>query len=277
MDKNLHRQFIWHLRYIESLFDVINNIDEKKLYELALHIAQIEKVSIDSLSHGGGQRVCPVCGKKFHTYLPFGEFPRKNAECPNCKSVERHRALWMILNSFRVERRGMKILHFAPEPIFHQRFSSIPDVDYYPVDLNPNAYKIRQVVDITDIPFDDNTFDLIMCTHVLEHIPDDKKAMSELYRVLKPNSGVALLTVPIDGTRAKTFENPEYNTPELRSKYFGQWDHVRLYGLDYPDRLRAAKFSVEEITMGKFFSDDDLKMLGINGNEKFHICRKLIE
>ena len=175
-----------------------------------------------------------------------------------------------------IERRGMKILHFAPELIFYQRFSSIPDVDYYPVDLNPNAYKIRQVVDITDIPFDDNTFDLIMATHVLEHIPDDKKAMSELYRVLKPNSGVALLTVPIFN-RAITLENPEYNTPELRFKYYGQSDHVRAYGLDYPDRLRVAKFSVEEITMGKFFSDDDLKKFGINGNEQFHICRKLIK
>ena len=171
----------------------------------------------------------------------------------------------------------MKILHFAPELIFHKRFSSIPDVDYYPVDLNPKAFGIRQVVDITDIPFDDNTFDLIMCTHVLEHIPDDRKAMSELYRVLKPNKGVALLTVPIDNSRTITLEKPEYNTPELRSKYYKQSDHVRLYGLDYPDRLRAVKFSVEEITLGKVFSNDDLKKFGIKGNEKFHICRKLIE
>lgn len=171
----------------------------------------------------------------------------------------------------------MKILHFAPERIFHARFSSIPDVDYYPVDLNPKAFGIKQVVDITDIPFDDNTFDLIMCTHVLEHIPDDKKAMSELYRVLKPNKGVALLTVPINDSFSTTLEKPEYNTPELRSKYYGQFDHVRYYGLDYPDRLRAVNFSVEEITLGKFLSDDDLKKFGIFKNEKFHICRKLIE
>ena len=175
----------------------------------------------------------------------------------------------------KFERRGMKILHFAPEPIFHQRFSSIPDVDYYPVDLNPKAFKIRKVVDITDIPFDDNTFDLIMCTHVLEHIPDDKKAMSELYRVLKPNEGVALLTVPI-GNRATTLEKPEYNTPELRSKYYGQWDHVRRYGADYPERLKAAGFSVEEITMEKFFNLDDLSKYGLIRWERFHICKKII-
>lgn len=191
--------------------------------------------------------------------------------------MERHRALWIILNLLKFERRGMKILHFAPEPIFHKRFSSIPDVDYYPVDLNPNAFGIRQVADITDIPFEDNTFDLIMCTHVLEHIPDDKKAMSELYRVLKPNEGVAILTVPIDITLYKTLEKPEYNTPELRSKYYGQADHVRRYGLDYPERLRAVKFFVEEIMLRNVLDDDDFKKFGLLRFEKFHICKKLIE
>ena len=279
MDKNLYRHFLWHLRYIESLLDanLDGNISEENAKALALGIEQNEVILTSILKTGAAPACnCPVCGAKVHFYLPFGETPRKNAQCPNCQSVERHRALWIILNSLRVERRGMKILHFAPEPIFHKRFSSIPDVDYYPVDLNPKAFGIRQVVDITDIPFDDDIFDLIMATHVLEHIPDDRKAMSELYRVLKPNKGIALLTVPIFNT-PNTFENPEYNTPELRLKYYGQADHVRKYGLDYPDRLRTVKFSVEEITLGKFLSDNDLKKFGVSKNEKFHICRKLIE
>ena len=135
---------------------------------------------------------------------------------------------------------------------------------------------MRKAVDITDITFDDNTFDFIMCTHVLEHIPDEKKAMSELYRVLKPNEGIAMLNVPINNTLQKTFENPAYNTPELRSKYYGQYDHLRIYGLDYPEKLKSSGFFVEEITMGKFFNDDDLKKFGLSKNEKFHICRKLI-
>lgn len=181
----------------------------------------------------------------------------------------------LILNSLRIMRRGMKILHFAPEPIFYQKFSSIPEVDYWSVDLNPKAFGVRKVVDITDIPFEDNTFDLIMCTHVLEHIPDDRKAMSELYRVLKPIVGVALLTVPIFNLPT-TFENPEYNTPELRLKYFGQEDHVIKYGLDYPDKLRAAKFTVDEITLRKFFSEEDSKKFGLYLDEKFHVCRKFI-
>ena len=125
-----------------------------------------------------------------------------------------------------------KLLHFAPESIFHQRFSAIPD---------------------------------------------DKKAMSELYRVLKPNEGVAMLTVPIDNTLQKTLENPAYNTPELRSKYYGQFDHVRRYGLDYPARLNAVGFSVQEIVLGNFLNDDDLQKFSISKNEKFHICKKLID
>lgn len=212
-------------------------------------------------------------------YLPFGEIPRKNAQCPNCQSLERHRALFIILKSLNINFNGKKILHFAPEPIFYKIFSSITGADYYPVDLNPQAFvlKMRKAVDITDITFDDNTFDLIMCTHVLEHIPDDKKAMTELYRVLKPNEGIAMLTVPINNTLQKTFENPAYNTPELRLKYFGQHDHVRRYGRDYPDRLKAAGFFVQEVTIGKFFGDNDLKKYDLNQNEQLHICQKFID
>ena len=104
----------------------------------------------------------------------------------------------------------------------------------------------------------------------------DKKAMSELYRVLKPAVGVALLTVPIKDSLFTTLENPEYNTPELRTKYYGQSDHVRYYGLDYPDRLRAAKFSVDEITLDRILNDDDFKKFGMFKGEKFHVCRKFI-
>lgn len=277
MGKNFNREIMWHLRYIESLVDAFNDTDinEEIFQKAAFNMVSIEKVLNDALPQGG-QRFCPICGKTFHAYLPFGEFPRKSALCPACHSLERHRALWLILNAIELEKSGMKILHFAPEPIFYQRFSSIPNVDYWSVDLNPNSFGVKKVVDITDITFEDNTFDLIMCTHVLEHIPDEKKAMSELYRVLKPNEGVALLTVPIDNTLQMTLENPMYNTPALRSKYYGQWDHVRRYGLDYPQRLKDAKFFVEEVAMKDFFNDDDLKKFGLIKNEKFHICRKLI-
>ena len=149
----------------------------------------------------------------------------------------------------------MRVLHFAPEPVFYEQFSSHKDIEYWSVDLNPNAFGVKKVVDITNITFEDNKFDLIMCNHVLEHIPDDKKAMSELYRVLKPQIGIAFLNVPVFNI-PKTFENPEYNTPELRSKHYGQADHVRAYGLDYVDRLKSVGFDVEIYTLN--FSDKTL-------------------
>ena len=174
------------------------------------------------------------------------------------------------MQSLNLNFEGMRILHFAPEPIFHKLFSSFKDIDYWPVDLNPKMRGVRKAVDITNIPFDDNSFDLIMCTHVLEHIPDDKKAMSELYRVLKPQTGIAFLNVPVFNIPV-TFENPEYNTPELRLKYFGQEDHVRKYGKDYIDRLRAIGFIVENF---KDLDEKDLKRYSISKNDKMYWCRK---
>lgn len=171
-------------------------------------------------------------------------------------------------------RKGMRVLHFAPEPIFYQLFSSFKDIDYWPVDLDPKRYggMVKKAVDITNITFDDNSFDLIMCTHVLEHIPDEKKALSELHRVLKPKTGIAFLNVPIFNM-PKTFEDPAINTPELRLKYYGQADHVRAYGLDYPKRLAKAGFSVQMCDI-KEMDEKLLKRYGLNRDEKIFLCRK---
>lgn len=220
----------------------------------------------------GGYCECPVCHAKLRVFLPFGVKPRPNAQCPNCKSLERHRALWLLLQQLDWRRKGMRVLHFAPERIFWQLFSSLKDIDYWPVDLNPNMFGVRKAVDITEIPFDDDSFDLIMCTHVLEHIPDDKTAMRELNRVLKPKTGIAFLNVPIFN-RPATLENPEYDTPELRTKYYGQADHVRAYGFDYPQRLQNAGFKVQLFTTNGV----DKKLLqryGIPKDEKIFLCRK---
>ena len=168
-------------------------------------------------------------------------------------------------------KENMRVLHFAPERVFYNVFSSFKDIDYWPVDLNPKMFGVKKAVDITDITFDDNFFDLIMCTHVLEHIPDDKKAMSELYRVLKPG-GLALLNVPMRNTPA-TLENPEYNTPELRFKYFGQADHVRFYGLDYVDRLSSVGFHVHQFML-EDMDEKTLNKYGLKKHEKIFWCEK---
>lgn len=260
MNNEQYRNLMWHLLYTESLLE---NVADATAPE--------------------GYCECPVCKSKVRVFLPFGNGfwsnavgigLRPNAQCPNCKSLERHRALWLLMQQLDWYRKGMRVLHFAPELIFYQLFSSLKDIDYWPVDLDPKRYggMVRKAVDITNITFDDNSFDLIMCTHVLEHIPDDKKAMAELYRVLKPKTGIAFLNVPVFNIPA-TFENPEINTPELRSKYYGQFDHVRAYGLDYPQRLADAGFSVQMCDI----EDNDeifLKRYGLNREEKIFLCRK---
>lgn len=250
MNNEQYRNLMWHLTYVESLLENVADTD----------------------ASGGGYCECPVCHAKIRVFLPFGVNPRPNAKCPNCNSLERHRALWLLLQQLDWHRKGMRVLHFAPERIFWQLFSSLKDIDYWPVDLNPNVIGVRKAVDITEIPFDDDSFDLIMCTHVLEHIPDDRKAISELYRVLKPKTGIAFLNVPIFNIPA-TFENPEYNTPELRLKYFGQADHVRAYGFDYPQRLQNAGFNVQLFTMDGV-DEKVLRRHGIPKDEKIFLCRK---
>lgn len=156
---------------------------------------------------------------------------------------------------------------------FIRLFSSFKDIDYWSVDLDPKRYdgRVRKQVDITNIPFDDNSFDLIMATHVLKHIPDDRKAMSELYRVLKVG-GLAFLNVPIFNI-PKTFEDVRINTPELRTKYYGQADHVRAYGQDYPKRLSNAGFTVMLFEMDGF-DEKTLKRYGLSRNIKNFLCRK---
>jgi SAM-dependent methyltransferase len=145
--------------------------------------------------------------------------------------------------------RGKRLLHFAPEASFYRHFASNSKVEYFPVDLFPEEFEASGMTvaraDITAIPFPDNSFDVILCSHVLEHIPDDRLAMSELYRVLAPG-GWGIFQVPIDYSRAMTYEDPSIVDPADRTLYFGQSDHVRWYGRDYPDRLRSVGFTVQE-------------------------------
>jgi predicted SAM-dependent methyltransferase len=194
------------------------------------------------------QKYCPICEKHSYVFLPFGIIPRKNAKCPNCDSLERHRQVYLYLkNNTDIFKNEIKLLHFAPETIFHNIFSELNNIDYWPVDLFRKDDYIRENVDMANIPYEDNSFDIIFNNHVLEHVPNDKKAMEELYRVVKPSSenGVVIIMVPLSYNLNKTLEKEEYNTPELRLKHYGQHDHVRIYGKDFKDKLKSVGFSVE--------------------------------
>jgi len=229
----------------------------------------------------GDKVLCPICDSKFKEFAPFGLAPRKNAFCPACGSLERHRLLWKYLNEktdlFRKDK-NIRLLHFAPEKVFYDIFSINQNIDYNPCDLHPESYayegkvKIKKV-DIIDIPFEENYFDVILCNHVLEHISDDALAMSELYRVMKKGAW-AILQVPIDYNREITYEDFSITTPEGREKAFGQNDHVRWYGRDYKDRLKKVGFVVNEDDFVKSFSRDDLFRYGLMDSELIYYCKK---
>lgn len=200
---------------------------------------------LGALWHGDSVE-CPCCGGRFRRFLRAYSVngpSRPNAGCPGCGSGERHRLLWLYFqDKLRVGASPLRLLHFAPEGFFQDHFTSLPNVEYVSADLDSPLAMAN--VDITDLPFDDESFDLILCSHVLEHIPDDRRAMSELFRVLRPG-GKALLMCPIDWNRGQTFEDPSLTSAHERELAFGQDDHVRIYGRDFADRLAEAGFGVE--------------------------------
>ncbi|MEX2512901.1 MAG: methyltransferase domain-containing protein [Cyclobacteriaceae bacterium] len=231
----------------------------------------------------GDNVLCPICNSTFSTFGNFGLIERSNAFCYNCESLERHRLLFLYLKEntdlFSEHERPVRLLHFAPEKAFFDFFSKISGLEYYPCDIFPEKYnfdlKIKVYkVDITNIPFDDNYFDYILCNHVLEHIPDDTLAMSELYRVMS-KKGSGIFQVPIDYTRQTTYEDWSITTPEEREKAFGQNDHVRWYGRDYNRRLEKTGFILDEIDFVSKFSIDNIFKYGLDKTETIYLCRKI--
>jgi predicted SAM-dependent methyltransferase len=191
----------------------------------------------------GTRLTCPCCGWRFRRFLPYGVNKRTNALCPKCGSRERHRLLWLYFKD-RTDLfdKNHKVLHFAPEPIFERHFRTMPQLDYITADLSSSLASTK--ADITNIPCKDNSFDVVLCNHVLEHVPDDRRAMRELFRALAPG-GWAIIQSPIDTRRAKTFEDHTIISPQGRERAFGQHNHVRIYGRDYRKRLENAGFRVK--------------------------------
>ena len=199
----------------------------------------------------------PIDGKSFRSFLPYGyENPRENVLSPSTLSLERHRLLWLYLeNETDFFSNRLKVLHFAPEQAFHKRFKKLQNIDYVTTDLNSPLADVK--ADICNLPFDDNSFDVVLCNHVLEHIPDDKKAMQELYRIMRPG-GWGIFQVPQDLGRTVTFEDNSITDKKERAKIFGQYDHVRIYGMDYFDKLRDVGFRVEAVDYTRQLSEEEL-------------------
>ena len=221
----------------------------------------------------GNNYTDPIDGKSFSKFLSYGyEKQRENVLSPSTLSLERHRLLWLYLQrKTDFFTASAKLLHFAPEQAFYKRFKKLKNLSYTTTDLNSPLADVK--ADICNLPFKDHSYDIIFCNHVLEHIPNDQKAMQELYRVLKPG-GWAILQIPQDLQRAVTFQDDTITDPKERAKIFGQYDHVRVYGKDYFDKLRAIGFKVEEVHLASELSPEEVSRFCLNPAEILPVCYK---
>ncbi len=206
----------------------------------------------------GNKFTDPIDGKSFKNFLSYGyEKQRDNVLSPSTLSLERHRLLWLYLqNETDFFSAKKKVLHFAPEQCFLKCFRKLDNLNYTTTDLLSPIADVK--ADICDLPFEDNSYDTILCNHVLEHIPDDSKAMKELFRVLKPG-GYGIFQIPQDLNRETTFEDNTITDKAERAKIFGQYDHVRVYGRDYFDKLRSIGFKVEEVDYTASLSTEEIE------------------
>ena len=228
---------------------------------------------VKGVPYYGTGRWCPVCGKSSRLFRSFGAVPRQDAQCVHCDALERHRLLWLYLNKHTdlFDGKPKKVLHVAPELCFEPRFKQRLGDSYITADLfNPRA---MVSMDITDIQYPDESFDVIYCSHVLEHVHDDKRAMREFCRVLK-TTGWAILLVPI--TSDVTFEDPTITDPQERLKAFGQEDHVRRYGPDYVSRLEEAGFKVKTTTIAELADEQGILKMGLTpASGEIYFCTKI--
>jgi SAM-dependent methyltransferase len=215
---------------------------------------------------------CPIAQKDYKCFIKDGN----DLISPESGARARQRLLWLFYQrETGIFTEKISMLHVAPELHFFEVFNSKKNIDYYPGDKMVDGYSNQKGVnniDLTDLSLEDNRFDYLICNHVLEHIPDDKKAMSEMYRVLK-SGGEAILTVPLSRDIQTTNEDKSINTPELRKKHFGQWDHIRQYGTDISQRLEGVGFKVDLISYKNDFSDEDVEKYGLN-DEIIIRCKK---
>lgn len=242
-------------------------------YIIALLIRYVPRSVLQRLSGIGlfvfslfmrGNRVsCTICGKSYNKFLPYGRIhPRSNALCPGCLSLERHRLIWIFLKTKTdFFSKPLSVLHIAPEPCFIPRFRSLHGAGYVTADLVSPLADVK--MDIHHMPFQDQQFDVVLCSHILEHVSDDIQAMSEIKRVLRPG-GWAIIQVPFyEPIPDKTFEDLQMTDRRERERVFGQSDHVRRYGRDFVSRIEHAGLTVQEERFAFDLSEEERQRNGL--------------
>jgi hypothetical protein len=215
----------------------------------------------------GTEHYCPICRSQISHFLVLQR--SYHLFCPICHSLQRERLGWILLNSAYIPSDGSikRLLHIAPEPSLANYLQSEYAPWYFSADLQHKGVMIQ--LDVTNMPFQDNIYDLIYCSHVLEHVRDDRLAMRELQRILSPN-GIAVIIVPIFNER--TLEDPEVNEPLERERLFGQYDHVRVYGPDVIDRLSHAGFMVNTVYAEDLVTPEEIRRMGLTAGERILVC-----
>lgn len=222
----------------------------------------------------GDNVACPVCDRSFSKFLSYGSevAHRENVLCPFDLTLERHRLMWLYLKDHsNFFKDDLKVLHIAPEQCFHKKFQGQKNLEYLTGDLVSPIADMH--FDLHDIPLEDNRFDIVFCNHVMEHVNDAIRCMSELNRVMKPG-GWGIMQVPQDFSRDTTYEDPSIITPEDREKHYWQKDHVRLFGNDYPEWLKKAGFDVKEFKKEEFYSQQQIERYRLSKEEVLYIVSK---
>ncbi len=232
-------------------------------------------VPLLGLLYVGRGRECPICGTKRRKFLPYGYVTsRDNALCPNCLSLERHRLLWLWLQreSDLFDRRP-RLLHVAPEVCLMRHLRKAykgHEEDYVTADLESPLADLH--FDIQHIPLADESFDVVFCNHIMEHVEDDLQAMREIHRVMR-RGGWGVILSPVELEREKTFEDDSITDPEERTRIFGQYDHRRVYGCDYADRLREVGFEVEDLDYAAMLTAEERERYALP-KDHLYIVRK---
>ena len=235
-------------------------------------------VPIMGLWYIGKGKECPLCGCRRRKFLPYGYVTqRENALCPNCLALERHRTLWLwLLRESDIGRGAMalpRLLHVAPEVAlmrkFHKIYAAQP-ADYVTADLESPLADLH--FDIQHIPLEDESFDAVICNHIMEHVEDDRQAMREIKRILR-KGGWGVILSPVDMQRETTFEDDTITDEAERTRIFGQYDHRRIYGRDYAKRLEEAGFEVYECDYANLIPAKEKELYALT-DELLYIVRK---
>ena len=236
-------------------------------------------VPVVGLLYLGKGKQCPLCGCQRRKFLPYGYVTsRENALCPNCLSLERHRLLWLwLVRESDIGRGAMalpKMLHIAPEVAlmrkFKKMYASTPD-RYVTADLESPLADMH--FDVQQIPLEAESFDAIICNHIMEHVEDDRKALKELYRIMR-RGGWGVILSPVELEREKTFEDDTITDPAERTRIFGQYDHRRIYGRDYAERLREAGFEVYDIDYKNELSKAEQELYALPTDHLYIVCKQ---